>query len=159
LNQILDLHLTNPLSKTIFLNADILPGPGRRWMKHVDPAPFIETSLSHIRGDQVEFDFLFVTAVSMMFQNRFSNFCFRSPSIISYAHKTNQDGGLNYALSLGYRANFRSFRGYTKDDIERMTELVRHYKLDEKVQGKTTSTLDYRNETSQCPLTINPFQD
>jgi hypothetical protein len=56
LNQILDLHLTNPSSKTIFLNADILPGPGRRSDEHIDPSPFIETSLSHIRSDKVEVD-------------------------------------------------------------------------------------------------------
>jgi hypothetical protein len=85
LNLISDLHLTNPLSKTIFLNADILPGPGRRWKKHIDPAPFIETSLSHIWSDKVEFHFWFVTV--FMFQNRSSNLCFRSPSI-SYAHET-----------------------------------------------------------------------
>ena len=68
LNQILDLHLTNPLSKTIFLNADILPGPGRRRKSHIDPSLFIETSLSHIRSDKVEVD-LFLVTVSM-FQNR-----------------------------------------------------------------------------------------
>ncbi len=45
---------------------------------------------------------------------------------------------MNYALSLGYKANFRSFRGYTKDDIDCMTELVRHYKLEGKDPGKTT---------------------
>jgi hypothetical protein len=73
LNQISDLHLTNPLSKTIFLNADILPGPGRRSEEHIDPSPFIETSLSHIRSDKVEVD-LFVTI--SMFQNRFSNLCY-----------------------------------------------------------------------------------
>ena len=72
LNQILDLHMTNPLSKTIFLNADILPGPGRRSDEHIDPSPFIETSLSHIQSDKVEVD-LFV-AVSML-QNRFVLTC------------------------------------------------------------------------------------
>jgi hypothetical protein len=84
LNHILDLRLTNPLSKTIFLNADILPGPGKRFEEHIDASPFIETSLSHILSDKVEVD-LFATI--SMFQNRFSNLCFRTPSI-SYAHKT-----------------------------------------------------------------------
>jgi hypothetical protein len=83
LNQIFELHLTNPVSKIIFLNADILPGPGRRSEEHIDPSPFLETSLSHIRSDKVEFD-LFVTV--SMFQNRFSYLYFRAPSI-SYIHK------------------------------------------------------------------------
>ena len=56
LTQLSDLHLTNTnaFSKTIFLNADILPGPGRRWMSHMDPSTFLETSLSHIRSDKVK---------------------------------------------------------------------------------------------------------
>jgi hypothetical protein len=45
---------------------------------------------------------------------------------------------LKYSLSLGYKVNFRSHAGYTKDDIGRMTELVRHYKIEEKDPGKTT---------------------
>ena len=51
----------------------------------------------------------------------------------------NQDGGLNYALSLGYKVDFRSDTGYTKDDIGRMTELVQHYKLEGKDPGKTST--------------------
>jgi hypothetical protein len=60
----------------------------------------------------------------------------------------NQDGGLNYALSLGYKVDFRSDTGYTKDDIDRMTEIVRHYKIEEKDPGKTT--LNTERETP-CP--------
>jgi hypothetical protein len=45
---------------------------------------------------------------------------------------------LNYALSLGYKVNFGSGTGYTKDDIDCMTELVRQYKLEGKDPGKTT---------------------
>ena len=48
---------------------------------------------------------------------------------------------MDYALSLGYKVDFHSDTGYTKDDIGRMTELVRQYKIEEKNPGKTTSTL------------------
>jgi hypothetical protein len=54
--------------------------------------------------------------------------------------KKTQDGGFNYALSLGYKVKIRSRTGYTKDDIGRMTELVRHHMIEGKDPG-TTSTL------------------
>jgi hypothetical protein len=134
LNQILELHLTNPLSKTIFLNADILPGPGRREEEHIDASPFIETSLSHIRSDKVKVGSLVTVS---MFQNRFSNLCFSCSRY--FICSKNQDGGLNYSLSLGYKVNFLSDTGYTKDDVDRMAELVRHYKIEEKDPGKSTT--------------------
>jgi hypothetical protein len=85
LNQILELRLTNPLSKTIFLNADILPGPGRRRKPHIDSSAFIETSLSHIRSDKVKVDLL--VKVSTCFKIDFLTCAFRAPAI-SYAQKT-----------------------------------------------------------------------
>jgi len=45
--------LANPLGKTIFLNADVLPGPGRREDPHVPPIEFLETCLAHIRSYKV----------------------------------------------------------------------------------------------------------
>lgn len=45
--------LSNPLGKLIFLNADILPGPGRRNDTPVPPNIFLEKCLSHIRSCKV----------------------------------------------------------------------------------------------------------
>jgi hypothetical protein len=47
-------HIINPLQKNIFLNADILPGPGNRRNNHVPAKDFIEagvTSISNMSGE------------------------------------------------------------------------------------------------------------
>ena len=46
-------RLSNPLGKTIFLNADVLVGPGRRKDTPVPPNMFLETCLNHIRSSKV----------------------------------------------------------------------------------------------------------
>lgn len=47
--------ITNPLKKTIFLNADILPGPGKREKEKlpVPPDSFLSICMDHIRSQKV----------------------------------------------------------------------------------------------------------
>ena len=42
------LRIANPLKKNIFLNADILPGPGNRRNNHVPATAFLQSCLSSI---------------------------------------------------------------------------------------------------------------
>jgi hypothetical protein len=46
-------NITNPLGKVITLNADILPGPGRRSDQSMAAASFLETCLDYIKKIEV----------------------------------------------------------------------------------------------------------
>jgi hypothetical protein len=81
---------------TIFLNADIFPGPGcRDSLSCVEATPFIEACISFRR--QVE---------------RFKNI-----------------SKFDFALSLGFKVDYHSKEGYTIQDCEKMTSLVRQFHL------------------------------
>jgi hypothetical protein len=44
---------TSTLKKTVFLNADILPGPGKRNVEHMPSSAFLDSCLAHIARTQV----------------------------------------------------------------------------------------------------------
>jgi Uncharacterized conserved protein (DUF2181) len=46
---------TSSLRKTVFLNADILPGPGRRDVEHMSSSAFLDACLAHIAQTKVHF--------------------------------------------------------------------------------------------------------
>jgi hypothetical protein len=87
------------LPTTIFLNADILPGPGRREQGAVtiDAAYFMETCLKYIRHHQQQSS--------------------------SYATTT------RFAFSLGFKTMFTDIIGYTAEDIKAMAFIIDHYEL------------------------------
>ena len=88
--------------KTIYLNADILPGPGNRAESvpgSCKPEYFINTCTKHIQKHEA-------------------------------AHK-NQSLPYRYAFSLGWRVDCRALRGYTSEDVRRIQQVIVDHKLEE----------------------------
>lgn len=86
--------------KTIFLNADIFPGPGFRDSLDavkVEAEPFVEAC--------------------KLFQG--------------HVKASKKAPNFDLALSLGFKVDFQSNEGYTKEDCEKMTRLVRQYRLND----------------------------
>ena len=92
---------------TIFLNADILEGPGVRGPDalSVRPEEFLTTCLEHIDD--------------MASSNKECSGRIRRL----------------FAFSLGYKVNYASKEPYTKEDADAMAEIVTHYKLESKCGG------------------------
>ena len=92
---------------TIFLNADILEGPGVRGPDalSVHPEEFLTTCLEHIDD--------------MASSNKECSGQIRRL----------------FAFSLGYKVNYASKEPYTKEDADAMAEIVTHYKLESKCGG------------------------
>lgn len=103
--------LANPLGKTIFFNADILSGPGRRNDKSVPAKVFLENCLSYIRSRKVR---------------TFAKLEVPNPRLTKL---TPQDKNIFFSLSLGYKCDWSCGESYEKDDVRRMTELARQFKL------------------------------
>ena len=83
---------------TIFLNADIFPGPGCRESSNcVEAEPFIEACMAFL--GQVE--------------------------------TLNNETRFDLALSLGFKVDYQSEEGYTKEDCEKMIILVREFHLND----------------------------
>jgi hypothetical protein len=87
--------------KTIFLNADILKGPGGR------------------------------TRPLAIEANDFVEKC------VAFTDLMSEDNRKRIAMSLGWRTDCRSFRGYTKNDVKEMKEIIDKYNLLERTAGKS----------------------
>ena len=89
----------NKLENTIFLNADILEGPGCRSRPlGIEAEEFIEKCLT----------------------------------FTDFIHQHNRD---KIAMSLGWKADCRSFEGYTVEDVKKMRSIIEHYDLMGKTAG------------------------
>lgn len=83
---------------TVFLNADILPGPGKRNDPlTIEADEFIETCLQNI--------------------------------------ESKNNNGVKYAFSLGWATDPRAYSGYTNEDVDKMKEVIEHYKLLSRSKG------------------------
>jgi len=91
---------------TIFLNADILEGPGVRGPSavSVQPGKFLNTCLSHIEE-------------------------------IASASECSDRMRQLFAFSLGYKVNYKSKESYTSKDARNMAEISREYNLNSKCGG------------------------
>ncbi|CAB9496986.1 Protein FAM151A [Seminavis robusta] len=80
-------------ASAILLNADILPGPGRRQpgIVTMHASTFLETCIQYIT--------------------------------------TQQQPSVRFAFSLGFKTDFTDTTGYTTEDVQAMTDIIRQYKL------------------------------
>lgn len=85
-----------------FLNADILPGPGRREKDCVSIPPdfFLETCLQHIQQKQ---------------------------KLEASTSSSPLAANVRFGFSLGFKTDFKDAAGYTHEDVRSMADLLRHY--------------------------------
>lgn len=96
--------------KTIFLNADILPGPGKRREKPtVDANSFIAACFENMEDEYSSTD--------------------------EYEHEVLIRPPNKYAFSLGWSTDCRSRHGYTKQDVATMKALIVHKSILERSKG------------------------
>jgi hypothetical protein len=120
-------NLSNPYGKTVFLNADILPGPGRRDVEMVDAHAFLRKC--------IDFSQLFEVCC-ILYPAAFGIVCSRyNQRIVLF--DTMQRENMHFALSLGYKCNWESDEGYLQGDICAMANLVSQYNLDKSKIGNT----------------------
>ena len=107
LKEIVQRRIATIKSTAIFLNADILPGPGRREPKDVTiPArQFLDTCLKYI-----------------------------GPSAKKTASENN-NLTTRFSLSLGFKADCMGSNGYTQEDMQTMSQWMIDYQLEEKGIG------------------------
>jgi Uncharacterized conserved protein (DUF2181) len=112
------VHAQQLPTTTIFLNADILPGPGRRepGVVTIDAAYFLETCQNYIQQHHQQ-------------QHH------QQPQQ-SASHKSTSTT-TRFAFSLGFKTMFSDVVGYTTDDVNAMTLLIDHYDL---FQQKTSDS-------------------
>jgi len=128
------------VGRTIFLNADILQGPGQR---HEQPT--------------IDADVFIQTCFKSIMKNR----CYTTSS-------KNEVG--NFVFSLGWRVDCRSLFGYTKDDVMKMKELViRHqilertglvvFSLNARVLSKNINVIDWYIYEVQQKLSSSSYYE
>lgn len=114
----------NGNGKTVFLNADVLEGPGKNAADVTVPADdFVQKCLAMMHSPKV-------SCTGIFFLLAFSQFAVLFQPFVLFTMQA------NYAFSLGFKVEVHSPFGHTQDHLQEMAALVKRHDLIERCGGK-----------------------